>query len=177
MPGEQPESRYAKRSRCEHQSPREQKDNSNTTKDVAHARRNFCSILAELLRLNIIGIKHLTDATDVHRLELSAHVLKQLNIARWEIAAILALDWAVRSPELSTTFLENLRDQEYEYAAADEVDLSAIEQHRSLLNSKEWRSYWTGRSKLNTSANACEWERSCATSRSGTTSVPTYRTS
>ena len=147
MPAEQPESRQAKRSRCAETSLRERKNNSSTTEDVAHARRNFCSILGELLRLSIIGIKQLTDATDVHRLRLSARMLQQFGVARWEIAAILALDWAVRSPELSSTFLMNLRDNKF--SSDVDADLSAIEQYRVLLNSKEWRSYWKGPSKLN----------------------------
>ena len=40
---------------------------------VVDARHNFCVILTELLRLDIIGIKNMTDATDVHRLQLTAH--------------------------------------------------------------------------------------------------------
>jgi hypothetical protein len=53
----------------------------------------------------------------------------------------------VRSPELSATFLQNLTDREH--VADGEDDLSAIEEYRVLLKTKEWRSYWTGRSKLN----------------------------
>lgn len=145
-PGEQQESRSAKSSRCQRQAPREQQARPKKEKGVADARHNFCVILAELLRLDIIGIKHITHATDVHRLQLTARILQSFNISRWEIAAILALDWAVRSPELSATFLENLRE---EVEIDGVADMSAIEQYRALLNTKDWRSYWTGRSRLN----------------------------
>ena len=147
----QPKAKPAKRIRCKSQPAQHQPKKPKEVKErsVSGARHNFCSILAELLRLDIIGIQKINDATDVHRLELTARVLKQQNIARWEIAAILALDWAVRSPELSATFLENLCDRDYDHDAVDDKDVSAIEQYRALLNSKEWRRYWTGRSKLN----------------------------
>ena len=115
---------------------------------VVDARHNFCVILTELLRLDIIGIKNMTDATDVHRLQLTARILKSFHIGRSEVVAILVLDWAVRSPELTATFLENLRDGVGTAAAAGD-DMCAIDQYRSLLNTKAWRSYWTGRSKLN----------------------------
>ena len=69
---------------------------------VVDARHNFCVILTELLRLDIIGIKNMTDATDVHRLQLTARILKSFHIGRSEVVAILVLDWAVR-PSLRTS--------------------------------------------------------------------------
>jgi hypothetical protein len=115
---------------------------------VVDARHNFCAILTELLRLDIIGIKNMTDATDVHRLQLTARILKSFHIGRSEVVAILVLDWAVRSPELTATFLENLREGVGTADVAGD-DMCAIDQYRSLLETKAWRSYWTGRSKLN----------------------------
>jgi hypothetical protein len=90
----------------------------------------------------------MTDATDVHRLQLTARILKSYHIGRSEVVAILVMDWAVRSPELTATFLENLREGVGTADVAGD-DMCAIDQYRSLLNTKAWRSYWTGRSKLN----------------------------
>jgi len=138
----------AKSSRSQSKVPCQQPKLLQKERGVVDARHNFCVILTELLRLDIIGIKHMTDATDVHRLQLTARILKSFHIARSQVVAILVLDWAVRSPELTATFLVNLRDG---VGTADVAgaDMCAIDQYRSLLNTKEWRSYWTGRSKLN----------------------------
>ena len=138
----------AKSRRCKSKVPRQQQETSQKDRALVDARNNFCVILTELLRLDIIGIKHMTDATDVHRLQLTARMLKSFHIDRREIVAILVLDWAVRSPELTATFLENLRNG-VGPADVDVCGICAIEQYRSLLNSKEWRSYWSGNSKLN----------------------------
>ena len=124
-------------------------DVAETERDVAEARCNFCAILSELLRLDIIAIRDMTDATDVLRLQLTARMLKTFHIDRKEVVAILVLDWAVRSPELTATFLENLRDDVGCFAEEDACHMCAIEQYRSLLFKKDWRSYWTGHTKLN----------------------------
>lgn len=138
----------AKSSRSQSKAPCQQPKLSQKEKGVVDARHNFCVILTELLRLDIIGIKNMTDATDVHRLQLTARILKSYHISRSEVVAILVMDWAVRSPELTATFLENLREGVGTADVAGD-DMCAIDQYRSLLHTKAWRSYWTGRSKLN----------------------------
>ena len=121
----------AKSKRCKSKVPRQQEETFQMDREIVNARHNFCVILTELLRLDISGIKHMTDATDVHRLQLTARMLKSFHIDRREIVAILVLDWAVRSPELTATFLENLRNG-VGPADVDVCGICAIEQYRSL---------------------------------------------
>jgi hypothetical protein len=56
------------------------KSTAKQEKTIAGARRNFCVILAELIRLDVIGIRQLTDATDIHRLTQAAHILRKLHV-------------------------------------------------------------------------------------------------
>jgi hypothetical protein len=113
---------------------------------AAAARKTFTVIVGELLRLDILGIRQLTDASDIHRLKVTAQALFSFNIERWQVAAILALDWAVRSPELTATFLQNLRDEDHK---PDFANVSEFLMYRDLLRSKDWRTWWKGPSRIN----------------------------
>ena len=98
------------------------------------------------MRLNVIGIRAMTDVTDIVRLEATALALLSFGLGIVEVASILVLDWACRSPELTATFLANMDEKKYD---ADAESTSAIEVYRQLSESKQWRSFWKGPVRLN----------------------------
>ena len=81
----------------------------------------------------------MTDVTDIVRLEATALALLSFGLGIVEVASILVLDWACRSPELTATFLANMDEKKYD---ADAESTSAIEVYRQLSESKQWRSFW-----------------------------------
>jgi hypothetical protein len=100
--------------------------------------------------LDVLGIRAISDATDVARLKHAAFVLREAGVDAQTVTALLVLDWAFRCPELTAQFLtESLAKDWTAYVPHD-----IIESFRRLGKQQGFRTFWKGPSRLNLAAFA-----------------------
>lgn len=112
------------------------------------ARTNVVRVMASLLRLNVLPLFHVSQATDVTRLTLLAAALRQEKFSEAIVGGILMLDWAARSPDLTANFMASLRRRGNLYRKLKpEMFLNV---YTILATQSPWKTFWHGRTRLHT---------------------------
>jgi hypothetical protein len=105
--------------------------------------------MEHLIRLDVLAVTRFSDSTDVARLTVLASDLTQRGFSRASAVTVLILDFAARSPGLTSAFIETL-DRTVSQGKRRRVDGCELPGlYRDLHESKSWRSYWMGPMRLN----------------------------
>ena len=76
---------------------------------LKRGRRNVVRVMASLLRLKVWPLDHVSQATEVTRLQLLAASRRQDEFPEDIVGGMLVVDWAARCPELTAHFMESVR--------------------------------------------------------------------
>lgn len=107
----------------------------------------FTRILTEALRLRVIPVLKVEDATDCSRMHALDREVSAIfgQIPKRIIGSLLILDFSARSPELSKAFVEALRDRR----ESAEMPADAPKLFLDMAREKEWKNFWKGPARLN----------------------------
>lgn len=105
--------------------------------------------MEQLIRLDILAVTRFSESSDVARLTVLASDLQKRGFSREAVAAVLVLDFAARSPSLTSAFIAGLDGavmrRKRRRVSGDELP----QMYRDKWASREWRCYWLGPVRLN----------------------------
>ncbi len=114
---------------------------------VGRAQANVLRILADLLRLEVLPLRSVTEASDVARLALLARALRREKLAEPTVVGVLILDWAARAPELTADFMASLRGTG---ACLRKLPpRQVLARYTKISARQEWKTFWHGPTQLN----------------------------
>ena len=121
-----------------------------------HARRMRCraadlvvQVIAQLLRLQVLVITSMSAATEVARMKVMVATMKSRRFTVPDIVGVLFLDFAARAPDLSMAFHRMVAKRPLPKGRAKSCGIQLLQEYHALAVSQEWRTFWTGPTRLN----------------------------
>jgi len=111
-------------------------------------RRNVVRVMASLLRLKVLPLDHVSQATEVTRLQLLAASLRQDKFPEAIVGGMLVVDWAARCPELTAHFMESVRRRRKKFGKMKPERFLFL--YASMAQKVGRKTFWTGRTRLHT---------------------------
>lgn len=107
----------------------------------------FMRIVTEALRLRLIPVLKMEDATDCSRMHALDREVSTMfgQIPKRILGSLLILDYSTRSPELSAAFVEALRARR----ESPHMPEQAAKLFLDMARQQEWKNFWKGPAKLN----------------------------
>jgi len=111
-------------------------------------RRNVLRVMASLLRLKVLPLDHISQATEVTRIQMLAASLRQDKFPEVLVGGMLVVDWAARNPALTEFFIGVVRRRPKLYKHMKHERLVCLYLAMALRVPR--RTFWTGRTRLHT---------------------------
>jgi len=114
----------------------------------SRARVNVVRVIASLLRLGVLPLSTVSQATDVARLTLLADALRRQKLPEEVVVGILMLDWAARAPELTADFMETLHRRGARLRKQRPEMVLTL--YTKAATQRDWRTFWHGPTRIHT---------------------------
>ena len=112
------------------------------------ARANVVRIIASLLRLGVLPLSTVSQASDVARLTLLAGAIRREKLAEEIVLGVLMLDWAARSPDLTANFMATLRRSGARLRKMRPKKILSM--HTRSATRTDWKTFWHGPTRIHT---------------------------
>ena len=106
------------------------------------ARANVVRVIASLLRLGVLPLSTVSQATDVARLTLLAGALRREKLPEEVVLGILMLDWAARAPDLTANFMETVRRRGARLKKL--CPKKILSMYTKSATQTDWKTFWHG---------------------------------
>ena len=112
------------------------------------ARANVVRVIASLLRLGVLPLSTVSQATDVARLTLLAGALRREKLPEEVVLGILMLDWAARAPDLTANFMETVRRRGARLKKLRPEKILSM--YTKSATQTDWKTFWHGPTRIHT---------------------------
>jgi len=111
-------------------------------------RSNVRRVMASLLRLKVLPLDHISQATEVTRMQMLAASLRQDKFPEVLVGGMLVVDWAARNPALTAHFMESIRRRTKHFKNMKHERIVCL--YLSMALRVPRKTFWTGRTRLHT---------------------------
>lgn len=114
------------------------------------ARANLIRVMAGLLRLRVLPLSTVSQASDVARLAVLARALRRERLAEETVLGVLVLDYCARSPELTADFIASVQRSGARLRKLAPAKVFSMYTESAARG--EWKTFWHGPTRLHLAA-------------------------